>query len=90
MTISDWREFFINISAEYCRNHGLSEDKLRHQRVSWSKEGAVFGDPSSNTVKPEGLTNDLDTLPAATLLVEITPKGIVFEETPHTRTYLAA
>jgi hypothetical protein len=89
--MQDWREFFLSVASEYCLKNGLSVEKLRKQWISNNRESAIFAEPESVKAEPGiGLSNDLATQPNPTLSVELTPKGIVFTETPFTRQYLAA
>ncbi|MDR3344793.1 MAG: hypothetical protein LBT21_04290 [Oscillospiraceae bacterium] len=91
MKHADWRNFFFNVAVEYCRKNNLSVEKLSNQVLAYADGiSAAFADPESNDVLPDGLTNDMETRLKPTLLVKLTPQGLLIEETPHTRTYLAA
>ena len=76
------------VAAGYCREHGLSLDKLKTQRFEAIADMMVFAQPTG--VKPDGLKNDLDTRPVPTLVIRLDEKGnLMVEGTPHTLKYLA-
>jgi len=75
-------------AAGYCREHGLSVDKLKAQRFETIADMMVFAQPTG--VVPDGLRNDIATRPIPTLLIRLDESGnLVVESTPHTEKYLA-
>ena len=69
----------------YCEEKGYSYEKLMSPKRGW---GESLGFGVSNGVKPNGLLNDLDTLPLITLVVRRDGEGFIAEETEYTKKYL--
>ena len=76
----------LQASSEYCKKHGLSEDKLGRQRLYFIGDTAIFAAPSN--VEPDGLKNDIATQPLPVLIVEVNDGALVFRQTEHTQEYL--
>ena len=70
-------------ALSYCRKKGLATDKLLKQRFD---DHAIFSQPSG--VKPNGLTNDMATMPFPTLIITCDADGLHIETTEHTEKYL--
>ena len=77
----------LNLSEAYCRENGLSFEKLKKQRFDFFDGFAWFLQPSDK--KPNGLVNDMETMPIPTLIIKISDDNIVFEQTEHTKKYLS-
>ena len=77
----------LSKAEQYCKENGLSFDKLSRQRFRLIYESAMFLQPSG--VKPNGLVNDIETQPKPTLIIENKNGRLVVEETEYTRKYLA-
>ena len=76
------------VVAGYCREHGLSLEKLKAQRFETIADVMMFAQPTN--VQPDGLRNDIETRPYPTLVIKLDGRGqLLIEETPHTATYLA-
>ena len=75
-------------ATSYCREHGLSMEKLRTQRFETIADMMVFAQPTG--VVPDGLRNDIATRPYPTLVIRLDEQGkLIVEGTPHTQKYLA-
>lgn len=72
--------------ADYCRINGLSSEKLKNQRFGLSYNECGFFQPSEE--EPNGLINDKETMPKATLIIKQIESQLVIEETPYTKQYL--
>lgn len=77
----------LQASSEYCKKHGLSEDKLSKQLLHFIDNTAIFAAPSN--VTPDGLRNDIATQPLPVLIIEVNDGALVFKQTEYTRKYLA-
>ena len=77
----------LEIAKSYCKDNGLSIDKLSKQRFNIIYSSAVFAQPTE--VIPNGLLNDLATQPKPTLIIKNENGGLVIEQTEHTREYLS-
>ena len=77
----------FEIARGYCERNGLSVDKLRRQRFELIYDQAIFAQPGE--AKPNGLINDLETQPKATLIIQCSEDRISVQETEYTRKYLA-
>lgn len=76
------------VVAGYCKEHGLSLDKLKTQRFETIADMMMFAQPTG--VQPDGLRNDIETRPYPTLIIKLDSAGhLLIEETPHTAKYLA-
>lgn len=77
----------INVATEkatdYCQQNGLSVDKLRTQLISIINDSLYFW--QENEAVPNGLKNDLDTMPYHTLIVK---NDYSVHSTPYSTTYL--
>ena len=58
----------LNVAKAYCKENGISFDKLRKQQFALIYESAIFAQPSD--VVPKGLLNDIETQPKPTLIIE--------------------
>lgn len=77
----------FDVAARYCRDNGLSVEKLRTQRFEWLTDIACFMQPTG--IKPDGLLNDLQTQPYPTLLLKSKNGNLIVEQTEHTKKYLS-
>ena len=76
------------VVAEYCKEHGLSLEKLKTQRFEAIADMMMFAQPTG--IQPDGLRNDIETRPYPTLVIKLDSAGHLFiEETPHTAKFLA-
>ena len=80
------RALALEAAKSYCKENGLSVDKLRNQRFIIINSTAAFGQPSD--VVPDGLMNDIATQPKPTLIFRLEDGELIIEETEHTREYL--
>lgn len=60
--------------------------KLSNQRFDLIYDIACFSQPSD--VVPDGLTNDMETMPMPTLVIKRDGDDIVIEQTEYTKKYL--
>ncbi len=77
----------VAIATQYCRENGLSVEKLQKQRFECFENIAWFSQPSG--IKPNGLLNDMQTMPFPTLVLKSQDGKLVVEQTEHTRRFLA-
>ena len=81
------KKMALNLSKRYCQEHGLSFEKLKKQTFEFINGIAFFMQPSE--VVPNGLLNDMETMPMPTLILKIADDDIVFEQTEYTKKYLS-
>ncbi len=74
-------------AISYCKKKGYSIDKLSKQRIDIVMGRIVFSQPSG--IKPQGLLNDMDTIPTPTLVISFNGKELSIEETEHANRYLS-
>lgn len=72
----------------FCLENNLSLEKLQTQRFILCCNECAFAQPSN--IKPEGLTNDGDTMPKVTLLIKHEDGKLKIEETECTKEFLRA
>lgn len=77
----------FKIAKEYCEKNNLSVEKLRKQRFDLLYGNAFFSQPSD--VIPNGLRNDMETMPTPTLIIKADNNDIIVEQTEYTQKYLA-
>ena len=70
----------------FCLENDLSLERLQTQRFALCGHECAFAQPSN--VKPEGLTNDGDTMPTVTLLIKFEDGQLKIEETEFTKEFL--
>lgn len=76
----------LEVAKPYCDSHALSFEKLKNQRFALIYGSIYFSQPSD--VIPDGLRNDMETMPKPTLVIKNENDCIVIEETEYTRQYL--
>ena len=76
----------LEYAKQYCAQRGLSNEKLKAQRLEFINGAAIFAQPSG--VKPDGLLNDKETIPFPTLIIHLDGERLVVEQTEHTDKYL--
>ena len=76
----------VELAKDYCKNNGLSIEKLNQQMFAVIYSSAIFAQPSN--VIPNGLLNDLETQPKPTLIIKKNDNGLVIEQTEYTHEYL--
>ena len=81
------RAMAFEVASRYCRENGLSVEKLKSQRCESFENMAWFAQPSD--VKPNGLLNDMQTMPRPTLILKSQDGKLIVEQTEHTHKYLA-
>ena len=80
------RAMALKIAEAYCMEHGYSMEKVREQRFFLMYDEAIFAQPRG--VEPDGLTNDMDTMPLPTLIITVDKGELVVRTTEHTDKYL--
>lgn len=73
-------------ALSYCKKNRLSAQKLLSQRFDIVANHAIFSQPSN--VKPNGLMNDMATMPSPTLIITFNGDKLDIETTEHTDKYL--
>lgn len=87
MTYFDKKREIIKIAEEYCQKNGLSLDKLHKQVFAYSEERSIFAERIEES-KPDGIKNDMESLPIPTLIVEKNNGKYNVIETESTNMYL--
>ena len=80
------RALAIAYVTPFCLENNLSLEKLQLQRFVSSCNECAFAQPSG--VKPDGLINDLETMPQVTLIVKYEAGQLKIEETEYTKELL--
>ena len=80
------RAMALKIAEAYCMEHGYSMEKVREQRFFLMYDETIFAQPRG--VEPDGLTNDMDTMPLPTLIITVDKGELVVRTTEHTDKYL--
>lgn len=78
----------IEFVRDYCEQNNISIDKLKNERFNLSYNECVFAHPSD--VKPDGLRNDMETMPKVTLVVKYENGMLSIEQTEYTKDFLSA
>ena len=76
----------IEIARKYCELNGLSKEKLLKQYFFDGTESLIFAQPSD--VEPDGLKNDMETMPRPTLVIKHKDGEVEVNQTEWTKTYL--
>ena len=80
------RAIVLEYVHEYCNKNNISIDKLKKEIFNLSYDVCGFFHPSE--VEPNGLLNDLETLPKPTLIIKYKDEELVIEQTEYTKDYL--
>lgn len=72
--------------TSFCLENGLSLKKLETQRFILSCNECAFAQPSN--IKPDGLTNDAETMPKVTLIIRYENGKLEVKETEYTQIFL--
>ncbi len=72
----------------YCKDNNLSIGKLKKERFYLTYNECIFAHPSS--VKPDGLRNDMETLPNVTLVIKYENELLSIRQTEYTKKFLSA
>ena len=82
------RAMALQCAEPYCEKYGLSVEKLKDQKFEVILDAIFFAQPTG--IGPDGLRNDLETVPYPTLIMRLDEDGkICFQETAYTRQYIA-
>ena len=81
------KELAIGYLQNYCKQNKLSLEKLKNEMFQLSYNQCGFFHPSD--VVPDGLVNDVDTLPKTTLVIKYEDGGLVIEQTNYTKEFLS-
>ncbi len=85
-TLETQKSCALAMAEEYCRKNGMSYDRLKSQRFERLCNFWCFLQPSD--VEPQGLKNDMETIPKVTLILKVKDEKFCFEQTEHTAEYL--
>lgn len=77
----------FEFAKDYCQKNNLSLEKLKNQKIEIVRSVLFFAQPSDKN--PDGLRNDMETLPIPTLIITMDGEDLKIEQTEHTKTYLA-
>lgn len=78
----------IEFVRDYCEKNHISIDKLKSERFDLSYNECGFAHPSD--IKPDGLTNDRETMPKVTLKIKYEDGMLFIEQTEYTKDFLSA
>lgn len=81
------RALALAYAKSYCHERGLSAERLESQKFDYLGGAGIFYQPTEAV--PNGLTNDLETMPKPTLILRYRENGIQIEQTEYTSQYLA-
>lgn len=81
------KELAIGYLQNYCKQNKLSIEKLKKEIFQLSYDQCVFFHP--NNVTPNGLLNDIDTIPKATLVIRYEDGEMMIEQTEYTKEFLS-
>lgn len=76
----------IEYLREYCSENKISIEKLQNEIFQLSYNQCGFFHPNNN--EPNGLLNDIDTLPKTTLVIRCEEGKLLIEQTEFTTEYL--
>lgn len=77
----------IEFLRDYCNKNKISIDKLSNEIFSLSYNECAFFHPSD--IEPNGLLNDMETLPKPTLAIRYEDGKFFIEQTEYTKQYLS-
>lgn len=77
----------IEFVRNYCKENKISVDKLNNEIFQLSYNVCVFFHPSD--IEPNGLLNDMETLPKTTLIIRYEDEKLFIEQTEYTNEYLS-
>ena len=80
------RVLALEQARAYCEKHKLSFPLLEKQRFDVILDSAIFSQPSA--ARPNGLANDMDTMPLPTLIIQFDGEKVTVSSTEHTDKYL--
>ena len=80
------RALAIEFVRNYCKENDLSIDKLMNEIFHLSYNECGFAHPSE--IKPDGLKNDIETQPKATLVIKHEKGELFIEQTEYTKEFL--
>ena len=80
------RALALEVARPFCKQHGYSFEKLKEQRFFFNYGTAAFAQPTG--IKPNGLLNDMKTMPLPTLIIKSDGENLTVETTEHTEKYL--
>lgn len=77
----------IEFVSNYCGENNISIDKLKYEEFYLIDNECLFAHPSD--IKPDGLRNDMETMPKVTLLVKHEEGLLSIEQTEYTQKFLS-
>ena len=76
----------LALAEKYCRENGISYAKLKEQRFECLDNFGCF--LQSSEIEPQGLKNDMATMPKITLIFKIENGKVSFEQTEYIEKYI--
>lgn len=76
----------IEYLRDYCKENKISLEKLKDEIFQLSYDQCGFFHPSN--IEPNGLLNDMETLPKTTLVIRYKDEKLFIEQTEYTKEYL--
>lgn len=80
------RVLAIEVLRAYCTDNKLSIEKLKKERFEFSYDECGFFHPSE--IVPQGLVNDMETMPKPTLIIKNEEGYLKIEKTQYTKQFL--
>lgn len=77
----------IEFLRDYCNTNKISIEKLNKEMFQLSYNVCAFFHPSD--IEPNGLLNDIETLPRTTLVIKYEEEKLFIEQTEYTKKYLS-
>ncbi|GFI05111.1 hypothetical protein IMSAGC005_03965 [Lachnospiraceae bacterium] len=82
------RALALEFVSDYCKENSISIDKLQNEEFYLMYNECLFAHPSD--IEPNGLLNDLETLPKVTLVIKHEDNILSIEQTEYTQEFLSA
>lgn len=81
------KELAVGYLQNYCKQNKLSIEKLKKEIFQLSYDQCGFFHP--NNVVSNGLLNDIDTIPKATLVIKYEDGVMMIKQTEYTKEFLS-
>lgn len=82
------RALAIQFVHDYCKENNLSLNKLKEEQFYIMYNECLFAHPSN--IEPDGLLNDMETIPKVTLVIKHENDILFIEQTEYTNEFLSA
>lgn len=82
------RALAIQFVQGYCKENNLSLNKLKEEQFYLMYNECLFA--HSSDIEPDGLLNDMETIPKVTLVIKHENNILFIEQTEYTKEFLSA